>query len=78
MCFKPPKPPKPVPNPEFTIQRNEAEQMARDTRAANKQARLEQTMQMLSGRVGRVSMFTGSAGGAGFAAPAGRSLFVKG
>ena len=75
-CFKP-KIPKAVPNPDATIQRMEMEAQGRDTKAANKQARLEATLAGLSGKMGRNSLFTGMGGGAGYAAPLARSLFVE-
>lgn len=78
MCFKAPKPPPVVPDPNFTIQREAGEQEVRDNKSANKDSRTANALALLNNRYGRGSLFTGSTGGMGYAAPAARSLFVQG
>jgi hypothetical protein len=78
MCFKKPKPPVVQADPELERERAEAKQVAREERRANKQSRLEEMLARSGGKFGRSSMFSGSAGGSGFAAPLARSLFVEG
>lgn len=77
MCFKkPPKPPQVFPDPQLREQQKAARDDAAAARAADKQARTEAALARLSGAIGRNSLISGGVGGAGFAAPAARSLFV--
>lgn len=76
MCFSP-KVPKVKPDPNVSIQIQEQEQQVRDNKTLNKQIRLDDAMQLLSGRIGRASLFSGGTGGAGYASPVARSLFVR-
>lgn len=75
MCFKKPKPP-PVTtaaDPELYAQRIQAEQDNAIIKAENKRIRTEDQLALLSGRIGRKSLFSGGQGGRGF--PGMRSLF---
>lgn len=76
MCFKAPKPPAVVADPELAREKADAEANAQATRAANKDSRTETALATMMGRTGRASLFSGGAGGAGFAAPQARSLFT--
>lgn len=83
MCFKSPKPPPPsttgqdIADPALQRERAQAEVDASVLKAENKQRRMEDELALLQGRIGRHSLFTGGQGGAGYAAPLGRSLFVQ-
>lgn len=76
MCFKPPKPKPVAPNPELALQKSDSEAIAQERRSEAKKMRINETIAKMSGYTGRSSLFSGGAGGAGFAAPAARSLFV--
>lgn len=79
MCGpKVPDPPKPVANPELVREREQAERDMAEAKAERKRLRTEDQLAILSGRMGRKSLFTGAQGGAGYAAPLGRSLFEAG
>jgi len=77
MCFKkPPKPPKIYADPALKQQQLDVRDDAAAQRAADKESRTEQKLAALSGRMGRGGLLSGGAGGAGYAMPAARSLFV--
>jgi hypothetical protein len=83
MCFpKPPKPPaasstgSSTADPALQRQRIQVEEDNAVIKAENKDARMEDQLALLQGRIGRASLFSGGRGGAGYAAPLGRSLFV--
>ena len=78
MCFKKPKAPKVTPDPELARQREEARRAAAEEREANKRARIDDRLSVLGGSSGRSLLFSQGGGGAGFAAPAARSLMVRG
>lgn len=78
MCFKKPKIPTVVADPELAAQKEEVKADAQETRAADKETRLNAALSRANGTFGRSSLFTGGAGGAGYAAPAVRSLFEAG
>lgn len=59
---------------ELVIQRQQAEEEQAVIKAANKQNRMDQSLALLSGRMGRKSLFTGGQGGAGFGRAVSRSL----
>lgn len=78
MCFGKPKPPPPVVgDPELARQTTEARAAAQAERASAKDKRLADALSRIGGRYGRSSLFTDGAGGAGYAAPAARSLFQQ-
>lgn len=70
MCFpKAPKQAKPVntgQDQQLAREQAQAEQDNAALKADNKQARMEQQLAILQGRVGRKSLFSGGQGGAGF------------
>jgi hypothetical protein len=75
MCGSKPKPPPPADtsvDQELIIQRQAAEEQDAALKAVNKQSRMDQSLALMSGRMGRKSLFTGSQGGAGY--PRSRSL----
>lgn len=74
MCFKAPKPPKVVEDPNLKRQTENATQVERERRSADKEARLEEAMRAMNGGYGRRSLISGSKGGAGFMMGAARSL----
>lgn len=78
MCFKKPKIPAVVVDPELEAQKAEVKADAQETRAADKASRLDAALSRASGSFGRASLFSGGGGGAGFAAPVVRSLFEAG
>lgn len=78
MCFSKPKIPPVQADPELARQQMEARQAAATDRANLKDQRVADAMARLGGRYGRSSLFTGTSGGAGYAAPQARSLFVQG
>ena len=78
MCFKKPKMPKVVEDPELARQKADALNAAQEQRAADKKTRTDLAVAQLSGSMLRRSLIAGGGGGQGFAAPLGRSLFVGG
>ncbi len=80
MCFGPKKPAAPPPvkgDPELARQVEEERKLRQGDRAASKEARAADIIARLQGRSGRSSLFSGGAGGSGFATPVLRSLFER-
>lgn len=77
MCFskKQSLPPPVTADPELARQQAEARQANIITKGEAKDRRVADALAKMSGRYGRSSLFTGGAGGAGYAAPQARSLF---
>jgi len=80
MCFpKAPKPPPttdPVLDPELARQRIEIELNTIAQKADAKKRRMEEQLAILSGKIGRKSLFSGGAGGMGFGSVFEQSLFT--
>lgn len=82
MCFSTPKPPsanetgQAQANIDVQRQRMAAEEDNAAIKAANKDVRMQDQLALLSGKIGRKSLFSGGQGGKGYAAPQGKSLFV--
>lgn len=76
MCFSGPKPPKVYPDTELLRQQEEARSNAAADRALAKARRTGEAAGQVNGLLGRASLFSGQAGGAGFGQLSARSLFV--
>ena len=76
MCFSAPKPPPVIEDPELKAQQQAARDQAAQIRAQNKKTATADEIARQMGKVGRGSLLSGGAGGAGFAAPLARSLLA--
>lgn len=74
MCFKPPKPPPVVEDPELKAQQEAAKADAQTRRAKDKQAATSAEIARQSGAMGRGALLTGGQGGAGFVGTFARAL----
>lgn len=75
MCFKSPKMPTVVADADLANDKEIASLDLQATRAASKENRLAESLARANGTFGRSSLFSGGAGGMGYATPAARSLF---
>ena len=66
MCFKPPKPPPVVEDPELKRQQEEARAQAQEIRSQDKKKATAYQLLQQQGRIGRASLLSGGQGGAGF------------